>query len=141
MRRAAQHLRVSSRLGVTLCGLVLAAGALTACAAAAPSTQPGGSPSASPSADPAASVLSVSGTFRPEVSWPAVDAAHFALSVVTASGASWAWEGAERSVIIGAVPEVDWVGPGFALDGAALITFAAFAEDGSLVHVEQLSLD
>lgn len=115
-----------------LAAVVLMAALLAGCSA-----NPPVAPSTDPSAGTSESVIAIDGTFRPELSWPDLGAAHYLVGIVSDSGASWSWEGEDHSVIVGGVPEIDWVGPGFAIEGAAELTFAAFAADGSLLHLER----
>lgn len=125
--------RVAALIGGPALAVVMLAGC------AAPAGQSG--ESAGPAAGGAsASVLSIEGAFRPELSWPDLGGTRYVVGIVSESGASWAWEGEERSVIVGGVPEIDWVGPGFAIEGPAQLTFAAFDADGALLHLERTAV-
>lgn len=82
------------------------------------------------------SVVTVDGTFRPRLSWPNLDADDYVVGIVSESGAAWSWHGDATSVIVGDVPEVDWQGPGFALEGSAELWFAAFDAEGGELYSE-----
>lgn len=115
--------------------LVGLAAALVLAGCGATGVEPTNPPTASTT-----SVVTVEGTFRPRLSWPDLNAESYVVGVVSDSGATWAWEGDATSVIVGDVPDVDWEGPGFGLEGPAALWFAAFDADGAELYSERTTL-